>query len=233
MSTFTYDITSPGPADGSLSTQPDTAYPLEADTSDPRSNEEPLHLLPMPMPLPLFSASVHLSKNAASETFANFSALPATVSDLDDINWDEWILFDPSPVDVPPPSLQLSDFFDDPIRETHPSPSDVANDPPSRQEPTSHIASNYREGNTSKRSLNDSNGSIKAGPRPGEEGHIQAHRSEEATPPVSDHWEGDVWRETLDKQEYIILPLSQVAIQALVSKRNGHEAKAVEFGLCW
>ncbi|OJD09753.1 hypothetical protein AJ78_08947 [Emergomyces pasteurianus Ep9510] len=224
MSTSTYNITFPGSADGSLSTQLDTAHLLKANTPDSRSNEEPLHLLPMLMPMPLFSASVHLSKDEASETFANFSALPSTVSGLDDINWDEWILFDPSPVDAPPPSLQLSDFSDDLIEKAHPSPSDVANDSLSLQDPTLHMASDYRDGNTSKGSLNDSNGSIKAGPRPGEEGHIQAHRSEEATPLVSDHWEGDAWRETLDKQEYIILSLSQVTIQALVSKRNGHEA---------
>ncbi|EDN05937.1 predicted protein [Histoplasma mississippiense (nom. inval.)] len=225
MGTSTYDITSPGPADGSLSTQLDTAHLLEVYTPDPWSNEEPLHLLPipMPMPMPLFSAPVHLSKDAASETFANFSALPSTVSGLDDINWDEWILFNPSPVDVPPPSLQLSDFSDDPIEEAHPSPSDVADDPPSRQEPTPPLAFDYREGNTSKGPLNDSNSPIKADPHPGEERHIQAHRSEEVTPPASDHWEGDAWRETLDKQEYIILLLSQVTIQALVSKRNGHE----------
>ncbi|OJD11670.1 hypothetical protein AJ78_07606 [Emergomyces pasteurianus Ep9510] len=202
MSTSTYNITSPGPADGSLSTQLGTAHLLKANTSDPWSNKEPLHLLSMFMPLPLFSVSVHLSKDAVNE----------------------WILFDPFPVDVSSPSLQLSDFFDDPIREAQSSPSDVANDSLSQQEPTSHMASDYREDNTSKGSLNDSNGSVKAGPRPGEEGHIQAHRSEEANPSVSDHWEGDVWRETLDKQEYIILPLSRVAIQALVSKRNGHEA---------
>ncbi|EER44427.1 conserved hypothetical protein [Histoplasma capsulatum H143] len=227
MATFTYDITSPGPADGSLSTQLDTAHLLEAYTPDSRSNEEPLHLLPILMPMPLFSASVHLSKDAASETFANFSALPSTVSGLDDINWDEWILFDPSPVDVPPPSLQLSDFSDDPIEEAHPSPSDVANDPPNRREPTPPLASDYREGNTSKGSLNDSNGSIKADPCLGQERHVQAHRSEEATPLMSDHWEGDAWGEMLDKQEYIILPLSQVTILALVSKRNGHEVYKV------
>ncbi|OJD12712.1 hypothetical protein ACJ73_09308, partial [Blastomyces percursus] len=52
MGTSTYDITSPGPADGSLSTQLDTAHLLEANTPDPPSNEEPLHLLPMPMPMP-------------------------------------------------------------------------------------------------------------------------------------------------------------------------------------
>ncbi|OJD09869.1 hypothetical protein AJ78_08890 [Emergomyces pasteurianus Ep9510] len=192
MGTAMYNITSPGSADGSLSTQLDTAHLLKANTFDSQSNEEPLHLLSMLMPMPLFSAFVHLSKNEA--------------------------------IDAPPPSLQLSNFFDDLIKEAHPSPSDVANDSLSLQDPTSHMASDYRDGNTSKGSLNDSNGSIKAGPRPGEEGHIQAHRSEEATPPVSDHWEGDAWRETLDKQEYIILPLFQVTIQALVSKRNGHEA---------
>ncbi|EDN06623.1 predicted protein [Histoplasma mississippiense (nom. inval.)] len=137
MATFTYDITSPGPAGSSPSPQLHTVQFLEAYTPDPRSDEEPQHLLPMPMPVPvpvpvpLFSASGDLSKDAASEAFADFSALPSTVSGLDDINWDEWILFDSSPVDATPPSLQLSDISDDPIEEAHPSLSDVANDPPS------------------------------------------------------------------------------------------------------
>ncbi|EQL29725.1 hypothetical protein BDFG_07713 [Blastomyces dermatitidis ATCC 26199] len=57
MATFTYDITSPGPADGSPLPQLHTVY-----TPDPRSDEAPQHLLPMP-----FSASGDLSKDAASE----------------------------------------------------------------------------------------------------------------------------------------------------------------------
>ncbi|OJD10017.1 hypothetical protein AJ78_08798 [Emergomyces pasteurianus Ep9510] len=81
----------------------------------------------------------------------------------------------------------LSDFSDNLIEKAHSSPSDVVNDPFSQQEPTSHMASEYHDGNTLKRSLNDSHDSIKAGPRPSEERHIQAHQSEEVTPPVSDH----------------------------------------------
>ncbi|OJD27984.1 hypothetical protein ACJ73_00617 [Blastomyces percursus] len=41
--------------------------------------------------------------------------------------------------------------------------------------------------------------------------------------PPSDHWEGDALGETLDKQEYIIVPLSQVKILKLVFKRDGDE----------
>ncbi|OJD10263.1 hypothetical protein ACJ73_09860 [Blastomyces percursus] len=135
MATFTYDTTSPGPANGSPSPQLHTVHLLEAYTSDPRSDEEPQHHFPMPMhmPMPLFSASGNLSKDAAGGIFADFSALPSTFSGLDDINCDEWILFDSSPVDVTPPSLQLLDFSDDPIEEAHSSPSDVADDPPNRR----------------------------------------------------------------------------------------------------
>ncbi|EDN09142.1 predicted protein [Histoplasma mississippiense (nom. inval.)] len=223
MATFTYDITSPGPADGSPSPQLNTVHLLEAYTPDPWSDEKPQHLLPMPMPMlvPLFSASGDLSKDAASEVFADFSALPSTVSGLDEINWDEWILFDPPPVDVPPPSLQLSDFSDDPIE--GPSLNDVADDPPNQREPTPSLAPEDHEGNTSKEPLNYSDGSIEADPRLGEERHVQAHRSEQVTPLVSDCWEGDALGETLDKQEYIILPLSQVKILKLVYKRDGDE----------
>ncbi|EDN03749.1 predicted protein [Histoplasma mississippiense (nom. inval.)] len=173
MATFTYHTTSPGPADGSPSPQLHTVHLLEACTSDPRPGEEPQHLLPMPMPVPLFPASGDLSKDAASEEFAGFSALPSTVSGLDDINWDEWILFDSSPVDVTPPSLQLSDFSDDPIEEAHPSQSDVADDPPNRREPTPPLASDNHEGNTLKEPLNYSDSSIEADPRPGEERHVR------------------------------------------------------------
>ncbi|EDN04468.1 predicted protein [Histoplasma mississippiense (nom. inval.)] len=192
MATFTYNITSPGPADGSPSPQLHTVRLLEAYTPDPWSDEEPQHLLamPMPVPVPLFSASGDLSKNAAN--------------------------------DVSPPSLQLSDFSDDPIEEAQPSPSDVADDPPNRREPTLP-ALDDREGNTSKEPLNYSDDSIEASPRPGEERHIQAHQSEQVTPLVSDCWEGDALGETLDKQEYIILPLSQVKILKLVYKRDGDE----------
>ncbi|EDN02502.1 predicted protein [Histoplasma mississippiense (nom. inval.)] len=179
MATFTYDTTSPGPADGSPSPQLHTVHLLEACTSDPRSDEEPQHLHPMPMPMLVFPASGDLFKDAASEEFAGFSALPSTVSGLDDINWDEWILFDSSPVDVTPPSLQLSDFSDDPIEEAHPSQSDVADDPPNRREPTPPLASDNREGNTLKEPLNYSDSSIEADPRPGEERHVQVHRSEQ------------------------------------------------------
>ncbi|EAS34314.3 uncharacterized protein CIMG_05338 [Coccidioides immitis RS] len=131
IATFTYDITSSGPANCSPSPWLHMEHLLWAYTPDPRSDEVHQHLLPMPMPMPvpLTSASGDLSKDAASEVFADFSALPSTVSGLDDINWDEWILFDSPPVNVPPPSLQLSDFSDDPIEEAHPSPSDVADDP--------------------------------------------------------------------------------------------------------
>ncbi|KAL2368815.1 hypothetical protein RJ035_008411 [Blastomyces gilchristii] len=201
MATFMYDITSSGPADGSPSPQLHTVHLLEAYTSDPQSNEEPQHLFPMPTP-PWVSAP----KNAASEMFADCSALPSTVSGLDDVNWDDWILFDSSPVDVPPPSLQLSDFSDDPIEEAHPSPNDVTNDPPNQQESTPPLVPDYREDNTSEL-LNYSNDSIEADPHPGKE-HVQAHRSEQVT---------------LDKQEYILLPLSQVTILKLVCKGDGDE----------
>ncbi|EDN11156.1 predicted protein [Histoplasma mississippiense (nom. inval.)] len=219
MATVTYDNTSPGPADDSPAPAAHSAPP-----PDPRSDEEPQHLLPMPMPVPvpLFSASGDLSKDAASETFADFSALPSTVSGLDDINWDEWIL-DSSPVDFTPPSLQLWDFSDDPIEEAHPSPSDVADDPPNRREPTPPLASDNREGNTLKEPLNYSDGSVEADPHTGEEPNVQVHRSEQIIPLVSGHWEGDALGETLDKQEYIILPLSQVKILKLVYKRDGDE----------
>ncbi|OJD23446.1 hypothetical protein ACJ73_05200 [Blastomyces percursus] len=201
MATFTYDITSPGPTNGSLSPRLQTKHLLGAYTPDPRSDEVHQHLLPMPMPMPmpmpvpLFSASGDLSKDAANEVFADFSALPSTVSGLDDINWDEWILFNSPPVNAPSPTLQLSDFSDDPIDEAHPSPSDE---------------------------LLNSDDSIEADPRPGEEHHIQAHRSEQVTPLVSDRWEGDALGE-LDKREYIILPLSQVKILTLVYERDGDE----------
>ncbi|EDN02400.1 predicted protein [Histoplasma mississippiense (nom. inval.)] len=223
MATFTYDITSSGPANRSPSPRLHMEHLLWAYTPDPRSDEVHQHLLPMPMPMPvpLFSASGDLSKDAASEVIADFSALPSTVSGLDDINWDEWILFDSPPVNVPPPSLQLSDFSDDPIEEAHPSPSDVADDPSNRREPTLPLAPEDREGNTSKEPLN-SDDSIEADPRPGEEHHIQAHRSEQVTPLVSDRWEGDALGE-LDKREYIILPLSQVKILKLVYERDGDE----------
>ncbi|EDN08218.1 predicted protein [Histoplasma mississippiense (nom. inval.)] len=225
MATFTYNITSPGPADGSPSPQLHTVRLLEAYTPDPWSDEEPQHLLPMPipMPVPLFSASGDLSKDAASEVFADFSALPSTVSGLDEINWNEWILFDSSPVDATPPSLQLSDISDDPIEEAHPSQSDVADDPPNRREPTPPLASDNREGNTLKEPLNYSDSSIEADPRPGEELYVQVHRSEQIIPLVSGRWEGDALGETLDNLEYIILPLSQVKILKLVYKRDGDE----------
>ncbi|EDN09491.1 predicted protein [Histoplasma mississippiense (nom. inval.)] len=191
MATFTYDITSPGPADGSPSPRLNTVHLLEAYTPDPRSDEEPQHLLPMPipMPVPLFSASGDLSKDAA--------------------------------IDVPPPSLQLSDFSDDPIED--PSPKDVADDPPNQREPTPSLAPEDREGNTSKEQLNYSDGSIEADPRLGEKLHVQADRSEQVMPLVSDRWEGDALGETLHNQEYIILPLSQVKILKLVYKRDGDE----------
>ncbi|EDN02510.1 predicted protein [Histoplasma mississippiense (nom. inval.)] len=136
MATFTYNITSPGPADGSPSPQLNTVHLLEAYTPDPWSDEKPQHLHPMPMPMlvPLFSASGDLSKDAASEVFADFSD-----------------------------------------------------------------------------------------PRLGEERHIQADRSEQVIPLVSDRWEGDAWGETLHNQECIILPLSQVKILKLVYKRDGDE----------
>lgn len=60
--------------------------------------------------------------------FVNFSALPFTISDLDDINWNEWILFNLFSVDVLSPSLQLSDFSNDLIEKAHSSSSDVADD---------------------------------------------------------------------------------------------------------
>ncbi|OJD16126.1 hypothetical protein AJ78_03706 [Emergomyces pasteurianus Ep9510] len=41
--------------------------------------------------------------------------------------------------------------------------------------------------------------------------------------PPSDHWEGDALWETLDKQECIIVPLSQVKILKLVFKRDRDE----------
>ncbi|EDN06627.1 predicted protein [Histoplasma mississippiense (nom. inval.)] len=212
MATFTYDITSPGPADGSPLPQLHTVY-----TPDPRSDEAPQHLLPMP-----FSASGDLSKDAASEVFADFSALP--VSGLDEINWDEWNLFDSPPVDIPPPSLQLSHFSDDPIEEAHPSPNNVADDPPNQREPTPSLAPQDREGNTSKEPLNYSDSSIEADPCPGEERHVQVHRSsEQGIPLVSGCWEGDALGETLDNQEYIILPLSQVKILKLVFKDMAHK----------
>ncbi|KAL2366219.1 hypothetical protein RJZ56_000867 [Blastomyces dermatitidis] len=225
MATFTYDTTSHGPADGSPSPQLHTVHLLEAYTSDPRSDEEPQHHFPMPMhmPMPLFSASGNLSKDAAGGIFADFSALPSTFSGLDDINWDEWILFDSSPVDVTPPSLQLLDFSDDPIEEAHSSPSDVADDPPNRREPTPPLASGNREGNTLKEPLNYSDGSIDADPRTGEERNVQVHRSEQVITLVSGRWEGDALGETLDNQEHIILPLSQVKILKLVYKRDGDE----------
>ncbi|EEH39493.2 hypothetical protein PAAG_08762 [Paracoccidioides lutzii Pb01] len=221
MATFTYDITSSGPANRSPSPRLHMEYLPSAYTPDPRSDEVHQHLLPMPMPMPvpLFSASGDLSKDAASEVFADFSALPSTVSGLDDINWDEWILFDSPPVNVPPPSLQLSAFSDGPIEEAHPSPSDVADDPPNRREPALPLAPEDGEGNTSKEPLN-SDDFIEADPRPGEEHHIQAHRSEQVTPLVSDRW--DALGE-LDKREYIILPLSQVKILKLVYERDGDE----------
>ncbi|EDN06468.1 predicted protein [Histoplasma mississippiense (nom. inval.)] len=225
MATFTYDIASPGPADGSPSPQLHTVHLLEAYTPDPRSDEEPQHLLPMPMPVPVpfFSASGELSKDAASEAFADFSALPSTVSGLDDINWDEWILFDSPPVNVPPPSLQLSDISDDPIEEAHRSPSDVADGPPNQREPTPPLASDNREGNTLKEPLNYSDDCIEADPRPGKEPHVQTHRPEQVTRLASNRWEGDALGETLHNQEYIILPLSQVKILKLVYKRDGDE----------
>ncbi|EEH21785.2 hypothetical protein PABG_04001 [Paracoccidioides brasiliensis Pb03] len=225
MVTFTYDITSPGPADGSPSPQLHTVHLLEAYTPDPRSDEEPQHLLPMPMPVPVpfFSASGELSKDAASEAFADFSALPSTVSGLDDINWDEWILFDSSPGDATPPSLQLSDISDDPIEEAHRSPSDVADGPPNQRQPTPPLASDNREGNTLKEPLNYSDDCIEVDPRPGKEPHVQTHRPEQVTPLASNRWEGDALGETLDKQEYIIVPLSQVKILKLVFKRDGDE----------
>ncbi|EDN06864.1 predicted protein [Histoplasma mississippiense (nom. inval.)] len=159
MATFTYDITSPGPADGSPSPQLNTVHLLEAYTPDPWSDEKPQHLLPMPMPMlvPLFSASGDLSKDAASES----QPLPWPQKD--------------------------------------------------------------REGNTSKAPLNYSDGSIEADPRLGEERHVQADRSEQVIPLVSDRWEGDALGETLHNQECIILPLSQVKILKLVYKRDGDE----------
>ncbi|EDN05643.1 predicted protein [Histoplasma mississippiense (nom. inval.)] len=191
MATFTYDITSSGPANRSPSPRLHMEHLLWAYTPDPRSDEVHQHLLPMPMPMPvpLFSASGDLSKDAA--------------------------------INVPPLSLQLSDFSDDPIEEAHPSPSDVADDPSNQREPTLPLAPEDREGNTSKEPLN-SDDSIEADPRPGEEHHIQAHRSEQVTPLVSDRWEGDALGE-LDKREYIILPLSQVKILKLVYERDGDE----------
>ncbi|KMP10239.1 hypothetical protein CIRG_09920 [Coccidioides immitis RMSCC 2394] len=223
IATFTYDITSSGPANRSPSPRLHMEHLLWAYTPDPRSDEVHQHLLPMPMPMPvpLASASGDLSKDAASEVFADFSALPSTVSGLDDINWDEWILFDSPPSQCSPTVTQLSDFSDDPIEEAHPSPSDVADDPSNRREPTLPLAPEDREGNTSKEPLN-SDDSIEADPRPGEEHHIQAHRSEQVTPLVSDRWEGDALGE-LDKREYIILPLSQVKILKLVYERDGDE----------
>ncbi|ODH47235.1 hypothetical protein GX48_06696 [Paracoccidioides brasiliensis] len=220
MATFTYNITSSGPANHSPSPRPHMEHLPWAYTSDPQSDEVHQHLLPMPMPMPvpLFSVSGDLSKDAASEVFADFSALPSTISGLNDINWDEWILFNFPPVNVPPPSLQLWDFSDDPIEEAHPSPSDVADDPPNRQEPTLPLAPEDGEGNTSKELLN-SDDSIKADPRPAEEHHIQAHRSEQVTPLVSDRW--DALGE-LDKQEYIILPLSQE-----IYKKHGARKKSL------
>ncbi|EDN11280.1 predicted protein [Histoplasma mississippiense (nom. inval.)] len=219
MATFTYDITSSGPANRSPSPRLHMEHLLWAYTPDPRSDEVHQHLLPMPMPMPvpLFSASGDLSKDAASEVFADFSALPSTVSGLDEINWNEWIL--PPPVDVPPPSLQLSDFSDDPIED--PSPKDVADDPPNQREPTPSLAPDDREGNISKEQLNYSDG--EADPRLGEKRHVQADRSEQVMPLVSDRWEGDALGETLHNQEYIILPLSQVKILKLVYKRDGDE----------
>ncbi|OAX84075.1 hypothetical protein ACJ72_01554 [Emergomyces africanus] len=79
MATFTYYITSPGPADGSPSPQLHTVHLLEAYPPDPQSDEEPQHLLPMPMPKPvaLFSASGNLSKDAAS----NAHLSPSNVTD--------------------------------------------------------------------------------------------------------------------------------------------------------
>ncbi|EEH42582.2 uncharacterized protein PADG_07402 [Paracoccidioides brasiliensis Pb18] len=189
MATFTYDITSPGPANRSPSPRLHMEHLLWAYTPDPQSDEVHQHLLPMPMPMPvpLFSASGDLSKDAA--------------------------------INVPPPSLQLSDFSDDPIEEAHPSLSDVADDPPNQREPTLPLAPEDGKGNTSKEPLT-SDDSIEADPRPGEEHHIQAHRSEQVKPLVSDRW--DALRE-LDKREYIILPLSQVKILKLVYERDGDE----------
>ncbi|EDN03768.1 predicted protein [Histoplasma mississippiense (nom. inval.)] len=150
------------------------------------------------MPIPLVSAP----KIAASEMFADFSALLPT--GLDDVNWDDWILFDSSPVDGSPPSLQLPDFSDDPI-EAHSSPNDVANDPPNQRESTPPLVPDYREGNTSE--LLNYSDVIEADPHPGKE-HVHAHRTEQVT---------------LDKQEYILLPLSQVTILKLVRKGDGDE----------
>ncbi|OAX77770.1 hypothetical protein ACJ72_07927 [Emergomyces africanus] len=191
MAIFTYDITSPEPADVSSLPRLHAAHPLEVYTSD-QSNEQSLHLLPMLMPASFFSASGDRSKDAESEVFADFSELPSTVSDFDDINWDEWILFDPPPI-APPPSL--SDFSDNPIGDAHPNPSDVAPLTPDDR------------GGTSK--------------EPGQEHHMQVHQSEEGTSLVI-NWKGDVL-EILNKQEYIILPLSQVKILKLVYKRDGDE----------
>ncbi|OJD10624.1 hypothetical protein AJ78_08419 [Emergomyces pasteurianus Ep9510] len=160
MAIFMYDTTFPGSVDGSFSPQLHIVHLLKACTPDSRSDEEPQHLLSMLMPVPLFPASGDLFKNAASEEFADFSALSSIVSGLDGINWDEWILFDSSPVDVTPPSLQLSDFFNNLIEKVHSSPSDVADDPLNRREPISSLASDNLEDNTLKKLLNYFDGFI-------------------------------------------------------------------------
>ncbi|OJD15468.1 hypothetical protein AJ78_04263 [Emergomyces pasteurianus Ep9510] len=82
--------------------------------------------------------------------------------------------------------------------ETHSSPNDVANDPPNQREPTPPLVPDYREGNTSK-PLNYFN-VIEADLHPGKE-HVHAHQTEQVT---------------LNKQEYILLPLSQMSILKLM-----------------
>ncbi|OJD27035.1 hypothetical protein ACJ73_01580 [Blastomyces percursus] len=110
MATFTYNITSPGPADGSLTSA--------AHGAPPRSS---------------------VGRSA-----------PAPASNAH-------------------------------ARAPHSSPSDVADDPSNRREPTPPLPLEDREGNTSKELLN-SDDSIEADPCLGEEHHIQAHRSEQVNP---------------------------------------------------
>lgn len=131
MASSTYDTASPRPALDFSSPQLDTAHFcndlfLETCAPDPQSNKEPLQSLQMP----LFSASGDLTRDEACEIFADCSALPSAVSGFDNIDWDEWMSFDSPAVDVPPPSLHMSDFSDGSIEEADSSPCDVADDQP-------------------------------------------------------------------------------------------------------
>ncbi|OAX79949.1 hypothetical protein ACJ72_05729 [Emergomyces africanus] len=142
-----YNIIFPGLINSSLSSQLHTEHLLRAYTPDPQSDKVHQHRLSMPMSMFMSVSLFSASSDLSKNAAINVLSL----------------------------SLQLSDFSDNSIKKAHSSASDVTDDFFNQQESTLSPASEDHDDNTSKKSLNYSDGFIKNDQCLSEEQHIQAH----------------------------------------------------------